>query len=201
MEQDFLWTLPSSLASCHSAIMPYLQIIRASSGPCHPTFTTYWTVCFVRKLKLYEEQELTMQVFCEPENTGLTATPPQPAMERAESADFCQVMHAKSCSVWWRKLFWSWSGRPARPRPTALLPPHSNGKTKDHYCSCWAPDDGHEDARNMLSCTLTSGNKLEKLLHLVGWFIWTVWWCTDWQTLKKKKYQDIVIFLNKHQWH
>jgi hypothetical protein len=35
-----------------------------------------------------------MQVFCEPENTGLTATPPQPAMERTESVDFCQVMHA-----------------------------------------------------------------------------------------------------------
>ncbi|GFG39325.1 hypothetical protein Cfor_05830, partial [Coptotermes formosanus] len=45
-----------------------------------------------QKLKLYEEQELTMQVFCEPENTGLTATPsPQPAMERTESADFSQV--------------------------------------------------------------------------------------------------------------
>jgi len=44
-----------------------------------------------QKLKLYEEQELTMQVFCEPENTGLTATPPQPAMERTESANFCQV--------------------------------------------------------------------------------------------------------------
>ena len=152
-EQDFLWTLPSSSASCHSAIMPYLQIIRASSGACHPTLTTYWTVCCVRKLKLYEEQELTMQVFCEPENTGLTATPLQPAMERAESADFCQVMLAKSCSVWWRKLFWSWSGQPARPWPTALLPPRSNGKSRGRYCSCWAPDDGREDARNMLSCT------------------------------------------------
>jgi len=31
-----------------------------------------------------------------------------------------------------------------------------------------APDDGHEDAQNMLSCTYTSSNKLEKLLHLVG---------------------------------
>jgi len=41
----------------------------------------------------------------------------------------------------------------ARPRSTALLPPRSNGKTRDCYCSCWAPDDGREDARNMLSCT------------------------------------------------
>lgn len=57
-------------------------------------------MCSVRKLKLYEEQELTMQVFCEPENTGLTATPsPQPAMERTESADFSQVMHTKSSSI------------------------------------------------------------------------------------------------------
>jgi hypothetical protein len=31
-----------------------------------------------------------------------------------------------------------------------------------------APDDGHEDARNMLSCILMRSNKLEKLLHLVG---------------------------------
>ena len=62
------------------------------------------------------------------------------------------------------------AGRPARPRPT----PRSNGKIRGCNCSCWAPDDGREDARNMLSCTYewTSSNKLEKLLHLVGWFIW-----------------------------
>jgi len=41
---------------------------------------------------------------------------------------------------------------PTRPRPTALLPLRSNGKTRDCYWSCWAPDDGREDARNMLSC-------------------------------------------------
>jgi hypothetical protein len=46
---------------------------------------------------------------------------------------------------------WSWSGRPARTRPTALLSPRSEGKTKGCYCS-WAPDDGREDARNKLSC-------------------------------------------------
>jgi hypothetical protein len=52
----------------------------------------------------------------------------------------------------------------------------------------WAPDDRREDARNMLSCTYEqmSTNKLEKLLYLVGWFIWNVWWCTDWQTLNFK---------------
>jgi hypothetical protein len=40
-----------------------------------------------------------------------------------------------------------------RPRPTALLPPRSNGKPRGCYCSCWTPDDEREDARNMLSCT------------------------------------------------
>jgi hypothetical protein len=43
----------------------------------------------------------------------------------------------------------------------------------------YAPDDGRGDARNMLSHTWTSSNKLVKLLHLFGSFIWIVWWCTD----------------------
>jgi len=29
---------------------------------------------------------------------------------------------------WWQQCCWSWSGRPARPWPTALLPPRFNGK-------------------------------------------------------------------------
>jgi hypothetical protein len=44
------------------------------------------------------------------------------------------------------------SGRPARPRPTALLPPNSDGKPEAATAVVVAPDDGHEDARNMLSC-------------------------------------------------
>jgi len=44
------------------------------------------------------------------------------------------------------------ASQPAQPRPTALVPPHSNGKPEAANCSCWAPDDGREDARNMLSC-------------------------------------------------
>ena len=43
-------------------------------------------------------------------------------------------------------------GRPARPRPTALLSPRSNGKPEAATAVVVAPDDGHEDARNMLSC-------------------------------------------------
>jgi hypothetical protein len=42
--------------------------------------------------------------------------------------------------------------RPARPRPTALLPPRSDSKTEAATAVVVAPDDGHEDARNMLSC-------------------------------------------------
>jgi hypothetical protein len=60
------------------------------------------------------------------------------------------------------------------PQPTALLSPRSNGKTRGCYYSCWAPDDGRDDARYMLRCTYALSNKLEKLLHSVGWFIWIV---------------------------
>jgi hypothetical protein len=43
------------------------------------------------------------------------------------------------------------AGRPARPRPTALLSPRSDGKPES-ATAVVAPDDGHEDTRNMLSC-------------------------------------------------
>ena len=49
----------------------------------------------------------------------------------------------------------------------ALLSPSSDVKLEAASVVVVAPDDGHEDARNMLSCISTS-NKLEKLLHLVG---------------------------------
>jgi len=40
---------------------------------------------------------------------------------------------------------------------TARLSPRYEGKTRDSHCSHWAPDDGRENARNMLSCKQTSG--------------------------------------------
>jgi len=40
----------------------------------------------------------------------------------------------------------------ARPRPTALLSPSSGGKPQAATAVVVAPDDGHEDARNALSC-------------------------------------------------
>jgi hypothetical protein len=44
------------------------------------------------------------------------------------------------------------AGRSARPRPTALLSPSSDGKLEAATAVVVAPDDGLEDARNMLSC-------------------------------------------------
>jgi len=43
-------------------------------------------------------------------------------------------------------------GRLARPRPTVLLPPSSDGKPEAATAVVVAHDDGHEDARNVLSC-------------------------------------------------
>jgi hypothetical protein len=44
------------------------------------------------------------------------------------------------------------AGRPAWPRPTALLPPRSDDKPEAATAVVVAPDYGHKDARNMLSC-------------------------------------------------
>jgi len=44
------------------------------------------------------------------------------------------------------------TGLSARPRPTALLPRSSDGKPEAATEAVVGPDDGHEDARNMLSC-------------------------------------------------
>jgi len=44
------------------------------------------------------------------------------------------------------------AGRPTQPRPTALLSPSSDGKPEAATAVVLAPDDGREDARNMLSC-------------------------------------------------
>jgi hypothetical protein len=44
------------------------------------------------------------------------------------------------------------AGCGGRPRPTALLSPSSDGKPETATAVVVAPDDGHDDARNMLSC-------------------------------------------------
>jgi hypothetical protein len=43
------------------------------------------------------------------------------------------------------------AGQLVRPRPTALLPPSSDGK-QEAATAVVAPDGGHEDARNTLRC-------------------------------------------------
>jgi hypothetical protein len=60
------------------------------------------------------------------------------------------------------------AGRSARPRLTAMLSPSSDGKPETAPAVVVAPDDGHEDTRNLFSCISTISNKLVKLLHLVG---------------------------------
>ena len=44
------------------------------------------------------------------------------------------------------------AGWEARPRPVALLSLSSDGKPEAATAVVVAPDDGHDDARNMLSC-------------------------------------------------
>jgi hypothetical protein len=44
------------------------------------------------------------------------------------------------------------TGRPARPRTTALLSPSFDGKPEAATAVFVAPDNGNEDARNMLRC-------------------------------------------------
>jgi hypothetical protein len=43
-------------------------------------------------------------------------------------------------------------GGGAPPRPTARQPPSPDGKPEAATAVFVSPDDGHEDARNMLSC-------------------------------------------------
>jgi hypothetical protein len=51
-------------------------------------------------------------------------------------------------------------GRPGRPAGpitnTARLSPRYEGKTRGCHCSHLVPDDGRENARNMLNCKQTS---------------------------------------------
>jgi hypothetical protein len=62
----------------------------------------------------------------------------------------------------------SWSGQP----DTARLSPRYEGKTRGCHCSHWAPDDGRENARNVMSCKQTSGYSMSSF----GWFpgVWFI---------------------------
>jgi hypothetical protein len=52
----------------------------------------------------------------------------------------------------------------------ALLSPSSDGKSEAATAIVVAPNDGHEEARNMFSCISTTSNKLEKFAAS-GWLI------------------------------
>jgi hypothetical protein len=79
----------------------------------------------------------------------------------------------------------SCSGRTAGPTMnTARLSPRYKGKTRGCHCSHWAPDDGRENARNMLSCKYPVRIIDWKIAATGWWFIWIVRWCTDLQTIK-----------------
>ena len=78
----------------------------------------------------------------------------------------------------------SWSGH---RQPLAL--PSYRGDSRAVFVvglllQSWAPDDGRENARNMLSCKKKVRIINWKIVASGWWFIWIVrWWCTDLQTL------------------
>ena len=57
---------------------------------------------------------------------------------------------------------------PYQPRTQHDYHHDTKVKPEDATAVVLAPDDGHEDARTVLSCILTTSNELEKLLHLFG---------------------------------
>jgi len=64
------------------------------------------------------------------------------------------------------------SGRPARPRPTALLPPRSDGKPEAATAVVELLMMGMRIPKTCWAVFRRQCNKLEVLLHLVGWFSW-----------------------------
>jgi protein-S-isoprenylcysteine O-methyltransferase Ste14 len=73
-----------------------------------------------------------------------------------------QELNDYSVSLWFylrivvTVVLCSWSSA-GLTRNTAWLSPRYEGKTRGCHCSNWAPDDGRENAQNMLSCKQTSG--------------------------------------------
>jgi hypothetical protein len=59
-------------------------------------------------------------------------------------------LHKTIAAIWFNKT--CREPQLARPRPTALLSPSSDGKPEAATAVVVAPDVGREDAQNMLSC-------------------------------------------------
>jgi hypothetical protein len=68
------------------------------------------------------------------------------------ATEICHINTVKTLGTINKISFQKYINFTARPRPTALLSPSSHGKPEAATAVVVAPDDGHEDARNMLCC-------------------------------------------------
>ena len=69
---------------------------------------------------------------------------------------------------------------PAGPTTnTARLSPRYEGKTRGCHCSHWAPDDGRENARNMLAINKLQDNKLENCCIRLVIYLSSLWCCSQ----------------------
>ena len=115
------------------------------------------------------------------------------------------AVSCKSVIILWGRIPWSdsnqtdfvciWNVTSTYPKTSADWPDHDQ-----QHCYHHAPTVKQEAATavvELLMMGVTTPetcwavhkrqvNKIEKLLHLVGWFIWIVWWCMDLQTLNLK---------------
>jgi len=91
---------------------------------------------------------------------------------------FCLDRWSVAVGAWRLERCWSWS-RDHDQQPSNR---HAPTVKPEAPSAVVAPDDGRRGAQNIFSHTQTSSNKLVKFSHLVGWFIWIAWWCTDLRT-------------------
>jgi hypothetical protein len=64
----------------------------------------------------------------------------------------------------------------------------------------WAPDDGRCFARNMLSFIQIWNKNFDTLLHLVGFSMWIILWCSDprtssWEPYSQTRFSYTIFFL------
>jgi hypothetical protein len=100
------------------------------------------------------------------------------SMTAVAASGFTSVSWWQSCCVRGR------AGRPAGPTTnTARLSPRYGGKTRGCHCSQWASDDGRKKRPKHVELWTNFRIINWKIVASGWWFIWTVRWCTDLQTL------------------